>query len=145
MNFARILNNVAVDVSTDPTNSFHPSLAADFIEVPDDVVVGSKRDAEGVWTPPTPPTPPEPPAPEPAVPPIVGPIAFKLLFTAQERIAIKTSEDPIVLDFFSIAEDPRTTEVNLALSSTQEALTYLTTVGILAEGRKEQILTGVLL
>lgn len=145
MNFARIINDTAVDVSTDPTNSFHPTIAADFIEVPDDVVVGSKRDAEGVWTPPTPPTPPEPPAPEPAVPPIVGPIAFKLLFTAQERIAIKTSEDPIVLDFFSIAEDPRTTEVNLALSSTQEALTYLTTVGILAEGRKEQILTGVLL
>lgn len=145
MNFARIINDTAVDVSTDPTNSFHPTLAADFIEVPDDVVVGSKRDAQGVWTPPTPPTPPKPPAPEPAVPPIVGPISFKLLFTAQERIAIKTSEDPIVLDFFSIAEDPRTTEVNLALSSTQEALTYLTTLGILAEGRKEQILTGVLL
>lgn len=144
MNFARIINDTAVDVSTDPTNSFHPTIAADFIEVPDDVVVGSKRDAQGVWTPPTPPTPPEPPAPEPAVPPIVGPIAFKLLFTAQERIAIKTSEDPIVLDFFSIAEDPRTTEVNLALSSTQEALTHLTTVGILAEGRKEQILTGTL-
>lgn len=145
MNFARIINDTAVDVSTDPTNSFHPTIAADFIEVPDDVVVGSKRDAEGVWTPPTPPTPPKPPAPEPAVPPIVGPIAFKLLFTAQERITIKTSEDPIALDFFSIAEDPRTTEVNLALSSTQEALTYLTTVGILAEGRKEQILTGALL
>ena len=145
MNFARIINDTAVDVSTDPTNSFHPILAADFIEVPDDVAVGSERDAQGVWTPPTPPTSPEPPAPEPAVPPIVGPIAFKLLFTAQERLAIKTSEDPIVLDFFSIAEDPRTTEINLALSSTQEALTYLTTVGILAEGRKEQILTGVLL
>lgn len=48
MNFARIINDTAVDVSTDPTNSFHPTIAADFIEVPDDVVVGSKRDAQGV-------------------------------------------------------------------------------------------------
>lgn len=139
MNFARIINDTAVDVSTDPTNSFHPSIAAEFVEVPDDVVRGSSRNVAGEWVHPIP---PEPTLPPPPVPPIVSAIAFKLLFTSEERIAIKNSEDPVLLDFFSITEDPRTTEVNLALASTQRALTHLTDVGILAEGRKEQILTG---
>lgn len=74
----------------------------------------------------------------------VSPIEFKLLFSAAERVAIKTSTDPIILDFFSIVEDPRLTEVNLALQSTQDSLDYLTTAKILAEGRKAEILTGVI-
>lgn len=34
-NYARVLDNYAVDVSTDPWNHFHESLAKDFEEVPD--------------------------------------------------------------------------------------------------------------
>jgi hypothetical protein len=36
-NFARIINNVAVDVSTNPQEQFHPDIAAEFEPVPDDV------------------------------------------------------------------------------------------------------------
>lgn len=39
-NFARVINNVAVDVSTDPDNDFHPDIAAQFVSVPDDVTNG---------------------------------------------------------------------------------------------------------
>jgi len=39
-NFARIIDNVAVDVSTDPENSFHPDIAAQFVSVPDNVTIG---------------------------------------------------------------------------------------------------------
>ena len=30
-NFARIIDSVAVDVSADPENSFHPDIAAQFV------------------------------------------------------------------------------------------------------------------
>ncbi len=86
------------------------------------------------------PVPVEPPAP---VPPKVSPVEFKLLFTAQERVAIKASTDPIVQDFFSIVEDPRLTVVDLALRSTQDALAYLEMLELIAAGRKAEILTGV--
>jgi len=39
-NFARIIDNVAVDVSTDPENSFHPNIAAQFVSVPANVSNG---------------------------------------------------------------------------------------------------------
>jgi len=39
-NFARIINNIAVDVSTDPDNDFHPDIASQFVSVPDEVMVG---------------------------------------------------------------------------------------------------------
>ena len=68
---------------------------------------------------------------------------FKLLFTSMERVAIKGSADPIVQDFFSIVEDPRLTHVDLGLKSTQDALDYMTAIGIIAAGRKAEILTGL--
>jgi len=39
-NFARIINNVAVDVTVDPDNDFHPDIAAQFVSVPDTVTNG---------------------------------------------------------------------------------------------------------
>jgi hypothetical protein len=52
-NFARIINDVAVDVSSDPENSFHPSIAKDFVEVPDNVRHGWRL-ADGKWKAPPP-------------------------------------------------------------------------------------------
>lgn len=43
MNYARVVNNVAVDVSTNPALNFTPALAATFEAVPDSVVPGSVR------------------------------------------------------------------------------------------------------
>lgn len=79
-----------------------------------------------------------------SVPPKVSPVEFKLLFTRAERVAIKASTDPVVLDFFSIVEDQRLTHVDLALQSTQDALSYLESKALIAVGRKAAILTGML-
>lgn len=68
-----------------------------------------------------------------------------MLFTAPERIAIKTSVDPVIQDFFEIVNDPRLTHVNLSLQSTQDALGYLALQGVIAESRIAEILQGEIL
>lgn len=57
-NFARIIDNVAVDVSSNPAEQFHPNVAAEFQSVPDEVEAGWIF-ANGQWAAPKPP----PPAP----------------------------------------------------------------------------------
>ena len=103
MKQARIINDVAVDVVVgDPTELFHPDIATQFEPVPDEVEAGWLRDtATGAWS--------EPALIEsqpnvPAESPKVSPVEFKLLFTAQERVAIKAARgnDPVIDDFFSI-------------------------------------------
>lgn len=74
----------------------------------------------------------------------ISPIRFKLLFTTTQRIAVRTSEDPIVKDFFNLIEDPRLSEVILPLSSTVNALSYLVGINILTEEEKERILSNTL-
>lgn len=140
-NFARIINNVAVDVSTNPQEQFHPDIAAEFEPVPDDVQAGWARNEAGEWEAPAPT--PEP-TPAPTESPKVSPVEFKLLFTAQERVAIKAARasDPVIDDFLSIIEDPRLTHVNLGLQSTQDALGYLETKGVITDARRGQILAG---
>lgn len=79
----------------------------------------------------------------PAVPPVVSVIQYKMLFTVQERILAKNSTDEIVKDLQELMNDPRTNTVDLSLKSIQDALDHMTTLGILASGRKEEILTGI--
>ena len=63
-NFARIIDNVAVDVSGDPASCFHPTIAANFVEVPAGVGQGWRHDPDSdLWTAPEP-----APAPEPQTP-----------------------------------------------------------------------------
>lgn len=52
-NYARIINDVAVDVSSDPAKFFHPVVAAEFQAVPDEVQQGWTR-IDGTWTAPEP-------------------------------------------------------------------------------------------
>ena len=75
MKYARIINDVAVDVSAAPMDEFHPLLAAEFESVPDEVEHGWRLD-DGVWTAP-PPVPAPPPSPPPA--PIVPELSFPQL------------------------------------------------------------------
>lgn len=140
-NFARIINDVAVDVSSNPADGFHPSIAAEFEPVPDDVQVGWVRSEDGEWDAPTPTPEPEP---TPAEHPKVSPVEFKLLFTSQERVAIKAARatDPVIDDFYDIVEDPRLTFVDLGLQSTQDALDYMVSTNLLTEDRKIEILLG---
>lgn len=74
----------------------------------------------------------------------VSPVEFKLLFSAAERVAIKTARqtDPVIDDFYDIVEDPRLTHVDLGLPSTQDALAYLESKGLIATERRIQILAG---
>ncbi len=81
----------------------------------------------------------------------VSPVEFKLLFSAQERVAIKQSNDPLVQDFFELVENQRIVNaadagrglIDLGLQSTQVALGYLEGVKLIGEGRATQILTGI--
>lgn len=50
---------------------------------------------------------------------------FFMRFTAAERIAIRKSTDPVVEDFMTLLNDPRTSKVNLALPTVQGAVAYL--------------------
>jgi hypothetical protein len=146
MKYAWIENNTVRDITNgSPTELFHPDIAAKYdTQVPDDIVAGAAL-VDGVWVNPTPIEHVEPVTPEPTVTeaPKVSPIEFKLLFTSPERIAIRTSTDPIVQDFYEITSDPRLTHVDLGLKSTKDAIGYLVSVDILTQERADVILTGV--
>ena len=140
---ARIVDNVAVDVvAGNPADFFHPSIAVEFGPVPGEVEPGWQRNPDtGAWSAPTlVDLQPEPTAEAPKV----SPVEFKLLFSAQERVAIKAARatDPVIDDFFEIVEDPRLTHVNLGLQSTQDALAYLELKGLITDERRVQILAG---
>lgn len=138
-NFARIINEIAVDVSTDPTNQFHPDIAVQFEPVPGEVKHGWVR-TDGEWSAPEPVPTPEP-TPEPVH---VSPVQFKLLFTSAERLAIKAARDtdPTIDDFWDLLEDPRMTYVDLSLGSVQMMISYLATANYIEEHRVAEILSG---
>ena len=63
MKYARAVNNVVVDVTTsDPTGSFHPDIASQFVQVPVEVQPGWRLTEGGDWVP--------PPTPEPGPDPV---------------------------------------------------------------------------
>lgn len=140
MKHAWIENNTVRDIANgNPAELFHPDIAAKYdTQVPDDIIAGATL-VDGVWVNPAP---VEPVIPEPTEAPTVSPIEFKLLFTSGERIAIKTSTDPIVQDFYEITSDPRLTHVDLGLKSTQDAIAYLVSINILTQDRADAILAG---
>lgn len=150
-NYARIIENIAVDVSTDPAQQFHPDLASQFVPVPDEVQVGWRLTGE-TWEAPSAPEPV--PASEPAPSyPTVGPIHFQMLFTSQEAVAADAARatDPVLNRFWKLIEDPRTDVVNLSLKSVQDAVEHTLTVAkqtitdLDVPARKAQILTGELI
>ena len=143
-NYARIINNVAVDVSPNPQEEFHPDIAAQFEPVPDEVKQGWIRNEAGEWEAPAPSPEPEP---TPSEATKVSPVEFKLLFTSAERVAIKAARatDQVIDDFYDIVEDPRLTFVDLGLQSTQDALSYMVAQGLLTAERRSEILAGVVL
>ena len=137
-NYARIINNVAVDVSANPAAQFHADLAAQFVEVPDAVEAGWIVTG-GTWA-------------APPAPPVIAPVQrylltpsrpqFLLLFTGPERVAIRASIDALVVDFLAIINDPALEWIDLALDSVQEGFGYLVTLGLLTQARADVILKG---
>lgn len=149
-NFARIIDAVAVDVSTDPAQQFHPDLASQFVPVPDEVQARWRLNGEA-WEAPAAPEPA--PIPEPVQTyPTVGPIHFQMLFTSEEAVAAAAAraDDPALNRFWKLIEDPRTDVVNLGLQSVQTAVQYTLEaakaagVEVDVPARKAAILTGVL-
>jgi len=153
--FARIENSTAVEVFTPPVgvdiaDCFHAEIAGLFTPCPDNVTVGSTIDSSGKWTIAPSPAPAVAPAP---ILPMLTPMTLYLAFTPAERIAIKKSVDPMVIEFWATyqlsVQLDKPTDPNLM--SVQEAIGYLaqpTTAtppgaGILAsQARIAQVLAG---
>lgn len=75
-----------------------------------------------------------------AHPRLITPIAFKLRFGAAERVAIYESTDLLVKDFTLLLDDPRLTEVDLALKATTDGIAYLVSKSLLTQARADEIL-----
>lgn len=147
---ARLVNNQAVDVTTgDPTEMFHPDIAAEFVTVPNGTLNGATKSGN-TWTPPTPAaSTPVTVYPTPSVP------QFMLLLSSAERVALraKLADDPVLADFFKILDDSRTTEVDMNIASIRGAIEYALNVAgpvmvpaydtTAITGRMAAILSGV--
>lgn len=147
MNYAWIENNVIRDIAhSTPSEIYHPDIAVHYDTlVPDEAAPGDTYDrltlTKQVIIPVE-----APPTPQPVfVPPTVTVIEWKMLFHSEERIAITSSVDPVIVDLQSLMNDPRTTHVVLSLKSIDIALDYMTLKGYIADGRKAEILTGKVL
>jgi len=139
-NFARIIENVAVDVSTAPAEHFHPSIAVDFVEVPDNVRP-QWRLIDGDWQEPD--LAPElPPAPEAPSDMRVTQLAFLQRFTLAERMSIRAARttDPVVDDFMDLVD--KATFIDLARDDTEAGVGYLVQIGKVTAERAESILTA---
>lgn len=153
MRYARInARGQAVDVTTDdPATRYPADFAATFVEVPDDVQNGWTLDGE-TWVPRAAPTGGEP---EQEYLTTISPVAFKLMLTCAERIAIRQAaayagEDAgektkaaIIGDWWGIVEDVRLQSIDLTSQNMDSALGYLVSVSILTSGRKAEIIKGI--
>lgn len=136
--WARNIGGVAIDVTTmPPTSVFYPTLAAEFIIVPDGTVNGATY-SDGVWT--------NPPAPIPPVKPafrtLVTRAEFFMLFTGAERVAIRASTDPGVVDYMLVINDITSTPVDLTHPEVKAGLDYLVSKSLLTSDRETTILQG---
>lgn len=146
MKYAWVENNVVRDICAgNPAELFAAPIAAYYTTVIADTVERGARFTSNMWVNPDPIVVPAPvvPEPEPVGYPTVSAIEYKMLFTTPERIAIKTSTDPIVMDIYELLNDPRVTNVNMNLQSVQDALSYFVTKGLLTNERVAVILQGV--
>lgn len=156
MKFARKVNNKAVDVvDSYPSGQFHPSILAEFLEVPDEVENGWVYSSAngGSWS-----------APE-QVAIAEEPIEvnyeftrpqFKLLFSAPERLQIAsirqsvdannspTDANLILNDIFDILEDVETKVIDVRAPYVGEMLEFLVQLSVLTPERKIEIMGGVI-
>ena len=150
MKYAWIENNKIRDiVEVDPFTVFHADVAKNYSTEVEDNVKDNAELIDGVWVNPVTPEPdPDYVAPEPEkVYPKVTPLEFKMLFTSQERIAIKEAKvtDEILQDGFEILEDPRLTVVDLGLASNHGFIDYMVTLGLVTTERADEIKGGLIL
>jgi hypothetical protein len=142
MKYAWIENDKIRDIAhSNPSEIFHADVAKFYdTQVPDEAVNGQGWDGTNLIPIPVPEV--VIPEPVPVVPPKVSVIEYKMLFTVQERIAIKTSTDAVIQDLYELLNDQRVDTVDLSLKSISDALDYMTALNILVVGRKAEILLG---
>lgn len=156
MKFARILNNVAVDViDHDPAEAFHPDLAAEFAPVPAEVVAGSRL-VDDAWIAPDPVTTP----PAPAQPIQMAIIDFLRLFTQAEMAGFNALRKTVAALLPADYNDPskvaligfevglthyealRAGLIELDHPETIQWLSLLVPLGVLTEARLDEVLAG---
>lgn len=138
---ARIIGNVAVDVCENPEQIYHPALLDEFVDVPDNVKNGWTL-IDGEWAEPVPAVIPDPPAEVPERVTVISPIAFKLRFSAEKRIAIAAARtnNPVIDDLWSLLDDPRYTEVDLTSETIINAVQHLQSVDLITADEAGAIL-----
>lgn len=130
-------------IVNDTVDSLHEDDGEGRITVPDFVQVGAVLVGDRFVNPQPTAQVPTPTVDSPTVT-TLSPIEFKMLFTVQERLAIKTarSTDAVVEDIFSLLDDPRLTAVRLNIKGTRDSVKYLAQAGLIAANRVDQILSG---
>lgn len=121
-----IYTTIAGPTGFDPAACYRgPLPEGEWVECPDDILPGDSFDGTD-WV----------KAPRPSVP--ISKLAFLRRFTAPERIVIRASADPIIVDFMGLLD--MASEVVLDDPDTIAAVGYFEQQGLLAAGRAEEIL-----
>ena len=117
----------------DPATSFHPVIAAEFIQCPDEVQNGWYRWSDGTFS----------PRAEPYWKTAMTRYEFLTLFTLEERTAIRgaAKTDPVIedmLQLLGIAND-----IDIADPNTSGGLDYLAGKGLITAERCAEIKKGI--
>ena len=147
--YARVENKLVIETLSIPSganieNYFVPQIAQQFIACPDEVEQNWTY-ADGKWKEPKLPEPPEPSEPsEPHYETRIGKAEFLMLFTSEERVAIRAerNNDPIISDFFSVLEISEFIDVKE--DTAINGVNYLASKNLLTSQRAAAILKGKL-
>ena len=140
MKFARVRNDVVVDLFDRLDGQVHPDLHGEFVQVPNTTEIGFVKKGKKYEAPPPVEEVEIQNAPPPA--PSLSRLDFLRRFTRMERIALRgaMASDPVIADFMHMLE--LTESVSLDNSDVLEGLSYLEAEGMLDVGRKDEILAA---
>ena len=147
--YARVENKLVIETLSIPSdanigNYFVPQIAQQFIACPDEVEQNWTYE-DGKWKEPKLPEPSKPPEPsEPHYETRIGKAEFLMLFTSEERVAIRAerNNDPIVSDFFFVLEISEFIDVKE--DTAINGVNYLASKNLLTPQRAAAILKGKL-
>lgn len=147
--YARVENRLVIETLSIPSdvnieNYFVPQIVQQFIACPDEVEQNWTYE-DGEWKEPKPPEPLEPPKPpEPHYETRIGKAEFLMLFTSEERVAIRAerNNDPIISDFFLVLEISEFIDVKE--DTAINGVNYLVSKNLLTPQRAAAILKGKL-
>lgn len=141
--YARVINKFVTETMSIPSDAniedyFVPQIAAQFIACPDEVEQTWTYE-DGEWKEPAPPAPPAP-----HYETKIGKAEFLMLFTGEERVAIRAerASDPVIDDFFLILEISEF--IDAEESTTINGVNYLVSKNLLTPQRAATILKGKL-